>query len=98
MIGEPSSCRLEFDLALALPPSLGRMQRPHAGKFISTRNRLADGLRQAGLCHFSLNVGENFTVLSVFLWQLLCHTCIMARFDDQERSIQTIHSGVRPQC
>ena len=46
-------------------------------------------LRNAGLCHFALDVAENFFVgflLHIFFW---CHKAIMSCPERQERSVQT---------
>jgi len=46
-------------------------------------------LRNAGLCHFALDVAENFFVgffLHIFFQ---CHKAIMSRPERQERSVQT---------
>jgi hypothetical protein len=65
------------------------MQQPQASGFFFSLNSFADRLRQARLCHFPRYVGEGRPGESILLCHLLRHTCIMARVEKQERSIQT---------
>ncbi len=83
---------------MALVPGLspGHMQRPHTSVFFCNLSGFPYGLRQAGLCHLPRDVGEDRSGESVFLCHLLRHTCILARVENQVRSIQTGISGSAP--
>ena len=56
------------------------MQPPHTSGFFCSFDSLADGFRQARLCHLPRNVRERFSV-PVYLCLLLRHTWIMSRIE-----------------
>src|SRR5271166_1198809 len=65
------------------------MHPPHASVFFFCNlSSFADGLRQAGLCHFPRNVGKGRPG-TVLLCQLLRHSLIMSPIGRQEWSIRT---------